>query len=97
MTLVIGGVHHTAGSDRSHRVVQVLVHPLDLPENRIERVLERAVDVGPLGGAQFLEIRVDAFPGLVAAFADPAAEVFDDFLARQDGLGDVIHHGFFGL
>ena len=71
--------------------------PLDLPEDRVERMLQRPVDRRPLRRAQFFEVGVYPFSSLVAAFAEPAAEVLDDFLTRQDGLGDVIQHECLGL
>ncbi len=60
-------------------------------------MLQRAIDGRPLRGAQFFEITVNPFSSLVAALAEPAAEVLDDFLARQDRLSDVIQNGVLGL
>ena len=50
-------------------VVQVLVLALDLSEDRIERMLQRAVDRMPLRRPQLVEVAVDAFASLVAALA----------------------------
>ena len=59
------GVPRVGGDD----VVQVLVLALDLAEDRIERMLQRAVEPVPLRGAQLLEIGVDPLARLLAALA----------------------------
>ena len=50
-------------------VVQVLVLALDLSENRIERMLQRAINRMPLRRPQLVEIAVDALAGARAARA----------------------------
>ena len=80
---------------RPHRggdVVQVFVLALDLAENRIERMLERPVELVPLGRAQLVEVSVNPFAGLRTAFTVAAAEVFEDLLVRHDGLGNIVLH-----
>ncbi len=78
-------------------VMQVLVLAFDLAEDRIERMLQRAIETVPLGRAQLVEIAEDPLARLLAALAVAAAEVLDDLLAGEDGLGDVIQHGELGL
>ncbi len=68
------------------------VDALDLAENRIERVLERAVDRIPLRGAKLVEIRVDPLACLELGLAVAAAQVPRYILARQHGLRDVVEH-----
>ena len=61
--------------------MQTAFKSLDLAQNRIERMLERAVELVPLRGAQLVEIGVYLF-----------ARVLEDLLAREDGLRDVVQH-----
>ena len=56
VALVIRGVDDAMGARRVQDVVEVLRLALDLPENGIERMLQRAINRIPLGGPQFLEI-----------------------------------------
>ena len=79
--------------DRVGDVVQVLVLALDLAEDRVERMLQRAVELVPLRRAQLVEVAVDPLARLRAAVAVAAAEVPDDLLARENRLGDVVQHG----
>ena len=48
-------------------------------------MLERTVDRVALRRAQFLEVFVDPFARRIVA------QVLDDFLARQNGFGNVVH------
>ena len=93
MALVVRRVDDAVRARRVQDVVQVLGLALDLAEDRIERMLQRAVDRVPLRRPQFFEIGVDALARLLAALAVVAAEVLDDLFALEDGLGDVVQHG----
>ena len=73
-------------------VMQVFVLAFDLAENRIERMLQRAIEPVSLRGAQLFEIRENPLASLFAAFAI-SPEVLDDLFASQDGLSDFIQHG----
>jgi hypothetical protein len=75
-------------------VVQIFVETLYFPENRVERVLEGAVDRIPLCGAELLDVGADALAGLLAAGTVALPKVSDDFVAGQHGLADLIVHGF---
>ena len=72
------------------RDLDVLVDPLDLAQDRIERVLQRAVDGVALRGAQLVEVAVDPLARLQLALPVPAAQVARDVLSREDRLGDVV-------
>ena len=88
VALVIRRVDDPMRADGGHDVVQVLVPAFDFPQDRVERMLKRAVERITLGGAQLVEVGADALASARAALA-----VSDDFLARQHGFGDVIAHG----
>ena len=51
MALVIRDVHHPSGARRLLGDVDVFVDAIDLAEDRIERMFQRAVDGIALGGA----------------------------------------------
>ena len=72
------------------RDVDVLVDALDLAENRIERVLQRAVDGIALRGPQLVEVGVDALARLEFRLSVPAAQVLGNVLPRQYRLSDVV-------
>ena len=91
VALVIRGVDDPV-LERVADVVEVLVLALDLAQDRIERVLQRAVELVPLRRPQLFEIAVDLLARLRAAVAVAAAEVPGDVLVRENRLGDVILH-----
>jgi hypothetical protein len=66
---MVGGVDDASGARRRLDDVDVLDVPVDLPEDRIERVLERAVDRVALPRAQLVEVREDALTRLQLALA----------------------------
>ena len=90
MALVIRRVDDPMRTGRRNDMLQVLVLPLDLAQDRVERVLKRPVDRISLLGLQLIEIPVDPIAGVVA-FA-PVPEVLDDVFARQHSLSDIIQH-----
>ena len=95
MALVVRRVDDAVIADGAEHVVQILVLALDLPENGIERMLQRSIDRVPLGRAQFVEVAVDALARrLVPARAVCPAEVLDHLFAGQHSLCDVIKHGW---
>jgi hypothetical protein len=59
MALVVRGVDDAVGADRVGDVVQVLVLALDLAQDRVERVLQGAVELVALRGPQLVEVAVD--------------------------------------
>ena len=70
----------------------VFVDAFDLPEDRVERMLQRPVDRIPLRRPQLIEIRVDALARLEFGLPMAAPQVPRDVIPRQDGLGDVVEH-----
>ena len=92
VALVVRRVDDSMLAHRVQDVVEILGLALDLPENGIERMLQRAIDRITLSGPQLLEIRVDALARLVAVLPVVAAEVAEHLLALEDGLGDLIQH-----
>ena len=92
VALVIRGVDDAMGARRVQDVMQILGLALDLSEDGVERMLQRAVDRIPLRRPQLLEIGVDALARLIAVLPVIAAEVSEHLLALEDGLGDVVQH-----
>jgi hypothetical protein len=92
MALVIRGVDDAVGADGVGDVVQVFVLALDLPQDRIQRMLERAVELVALRRAQLVEISVDLLARLGATFPLAPAEVLEHVLVREDGLRDFVQH-----
>ena len=88
--LVVRDVDDAAGARRLLRDLDVLLDALDLAQDRIERVLQRAVDGIALRGPQLVEVGVDPLARLQLALPVPAAQVARDVLAREDRLGDVV-------
>src|SRR6185436_901758 len=86
MALVVRDVDDPAFSGRLLGDLDVLVNALDLPENGVERVFQRAVDRVALGGAQLVEIPVNALARLGAGGAMSPAQIPRYILARQNGL-----------
>ena len=72
--------------------MQVLVLALDLAEDRVQRMLERPVELVPLRRPELVEVAVDLLAGLRAAFTVVAAQVLENFLAREDSLRNVVQH-----
>ena len=64
VALVIGRVDHLPGRRRRDRALDVLDVPVDLPQDRIERVLERPVERVALRRPQLLEVGVHPLPGV---------------------------------
>ena len=65
---------------------------IDLAQDRIERVLERAVDRIALRGPQLVEVGVDPLARLAAPSGRRRPEIARHFVAREHGLGDVVEH-----
>jgi hypothetical protein len=66
---------------------------VDLAENRVQRVLQRAIEFVPLSRAELIEVSVDAFTRALLVFAVSAAQILDDFLTSQNRLGELVEHG----
>ena len=61
----------------------MFVDAIDLAEDRIERVLQRAVDRIALRRSELVEIRVDALSGLQLGLPVSATQVSRHFIARE--------------
>jgi hypothetical protein len=88
---MVRGPHHAALRGGRRGVVGVLGHPVDLPQDRVERVFERAVQLVALRGPQLLEIFENPCPRLIAAQAVAALEIAGHLVPVQYCFGDVIH------
>ena len=90
MALVIRDVDDAAAADAVLAQLHVFGDALDLAENRIERMLQRAVEPVPLGGAQLFEVPLDPLPRVTSGGLGIVAEIPGHVLARQDGAPDVV-------
>ena len=88
VALVVRGVDDAAGAGRVFDDLEMLDPPLDLPQNRIERMFERAIERIPLRRPQLFEIGEHPFAAIRAAVRAP--QVPDDILAREDGLSEIV-------
>ncbi len=86
MALVVRRVDDAMRAHGADDVRQVLVLALDLAQDWIQRMLERAVELVPLRRAQLVEVSVDLL-----------AWVFEELLAREYRFGDVVQHQTAGL
>ena len=89
---VVRRVDDAAGARGGLGELDVLADPLDLAEDRVERVLERPVDRVALRRAQLLEIGLDPLARRAPALAVAALQVPRDLVAGQHGLGDLVEH-----
>ncbi len=92
VALVVGDVDDAPGEHRLLGDLDVLVDPLDLPQDRIERVLQRAINRIALRRPQLVEIGVNALSRLELGLAVSATQVARDLLTREDCLRDVVKH-----
>ena len=91
VALVIGRVDDAVLPGRVNRVGDVLADAFNLAKNRVERILERAIQLVALGRPQFFEIRDDAFAGGVAGESVTAREIRRDFFVRQNRGRQLVH------
>ncbi len=82
MAAMIRGVDDAVRADRGGDVMQVLVLALDLAEDRIQRMLQRPVELMPLRRAELVEEGVHLL-----------ARELENLLARENGLRNVVEHG----
>ena len=67
------------------------------PQNRVERMLQRAVHPVALGRAKLAQVGVDAFAcARFVLLAVSTAQILDDFLTSENCLGDLVEHGNLG-
>ena len=96
VALVIRRVDDAPGARGRLDDLEMLDAPIDLAQNRIERVLQRAIERIPLRRPQLFEIREDPLAAVRAAVRAP--QVSHDVLAREDGLSQIVrNHGVCAL
>jgi hypothetical protein len=88
--LVVRDVDHASGARRGLRGRDVFVDALDLAENRIEGMLQRAINRVALRGAELVKVGVDPLTRLHLALSVPAAQVARDVLPGENRLGNVV-------
>ena len=76
----------------AYDVLDALVDALDLAEDRIERMLQRAVDGVPLRRPELVEVGVDALARLRRRLPVAALKVARDLFAREHRPGDFVEH-----
>ncbi len=87
VALVVRRVDDAMIARRVDRVVRLLRNLLDFSENWIQRMLQRAIHLVSLRSTELVEIAVNAFErGFFVLFAVSAAQIFDDFVTREDRL-----------
>ena len=92
VALVIRRVHDAMVARGRDRVVRVLRELLDLPQDGVERVLQRPVEFVPLRRPELVEVSLDAFARPLLVFAVSAAQILDDFLTSENRLGEFVEH-----
>ena len=92
VTLVIRGVDDAVRPGRRLRELDKLRVPRDLPQDRIQRVLQGAIHGVSLGRPELFEIGRDALVGLVRGQTRTTAQVARHLFARQHGLRDINVH-----
>ena len=90
MALVIRRVDDSSGPRCGFDDLEVLDAPLDLPQDRVQRMLERPVKPVPLRRLQLFEVCEDPLAAVRSSVR--AAEVPCHVLAREHGLSDVVRH-----
>ena len=73
------------------READVLADALDLSQDRVQRIFERAIKLVALRRPQFFEIRDDALASGGASQTVTARQIPRHFLMGEDGLGEFIH------
>jgi hypothetical protein len=92
MALVVGDVDDAPGNRRLLRDPDVLVDSLDLPQDGIEGVLQRAINRIALRRPQLVEVGVDPLSRLELGLAVTAPQVSRDVFTREDCLSDLVEH-----
>ena len=90
VAFVVRRVDDPPGARRRLDDVEMLDAAIDLPQNRVERVLERAVKRIPLRRLELFEVREHPLAAIGAAVR--ALKVSHDVLAREDGLSEVVRN-----
>src|SRR4029434_1544882 len=89
---VVRRVDDPAGADRGLGDLHVLADALDLAEDGVERMLERAVDRVPLRGAKLVEIAFDPLTRDAAALTMAAPEIPGNLIPGEHGAGNLVEH-----
>ncbi len=70
--------------------VEMLDPPIDLPKNRVQRVLERAIERISLRRSELFEVGEDPFAPVRTPVR--AAKISHHVLAREDSLGEIVRN-----
>jgi hypothetical protein len=92
VALVVRDIYRPPVLRRDARDLHSFFTPLDFPQDRIERMLERAIDRIALRGAELIQICVNPLPGLQLGLAMPGPQILRDVFTREHCLGDLVKH-----
>jgi hypothetical protein len=92
VTAMVRRVHEAAAMRGGFHLFDVFADAFDLPQNRVERVLERAVDGVALRRSELFEVAFDPFPRGLAGFSRAVLQVPRHLLPREHGLGELVDH-----
>ncbi len=92
MALVIRDVDHAAGAGCLLGNLDVLRDPVDLAQDRVERVFQGAIDRVALRRAQFIQVGMNALARLQFGLPVAPTQITRDLIARRYCLGDVVEH-----
>ena len=92
VALVIRDIYRPTVQRGGTRDLDALFTALDLAQDRIERMLECAVDRIALRGAELVQIRVNALPGLQLGLAMPGPQILRNVFTREHCLSDLVKH-----
>ena len=90
VALVVRRVDDASGARRRLDDLEMLDAPIDLPQNRVQRVLERAVKRIPLRRLELFEVGEDPLAAVRTAVGAP--EISRHVLAREDGLSEIVRN-----
>ena len=93
VALVVRRVDDAVAARGGDGVVLLFGLSLDLPENGVERMLQRPVELIALCRPKLVEVGVDALARARLVFAVSAAQILDDFLTSENRLGELVEHG----
>ena len=90
MALVIRDVDDAAGAGGSRRVLDALGDAADLAENRVQRMLQGAIEPVALFGAELVEIAGDLLPRVFFGAVRHAAEELRHIVPREHRAREIV-------
>ena len=85
---MVRDIRDAALGGRLNRKVLVLDDAIDLPQDGVERILQRAIELVALRGLQLVQVAHDARARVITGQAMSAFQEPRDIFTRENGLGD---------